>query len=144
MRIIHVMVCLASTKHINSCSGEPLPAVIEPRQRRRCVAFAQRFTLGENLSKNGHNPKVMPVTLNCPLSRRVMARRYMAKNYCFTTRYVFVAPLSVLRRKRYIPAGNEEVFTCVSAPSNTPEATTTPCTFNNVYVPHNSPFTIRN
>ena len=34
---------------------------VEPRQRRWWVLLAHCKTLGETQSKNGHNPKVMPV-----------------------------------------------------------------------------------
>ena len=92
----------------------------------------------ENQSNNGHNPKVMPVALNCPLLAACHGAPLQETSYCFTIRYVLVTPFSALRRKRYIPAGNEAVFMNVSEPSNTPEARTTPCAFNNVYSPRSS------
>ena len=52
---------LARKKHIITCSGAPRHAVIEPCRMAVVVALAQCETLGEKQSKNGHDPKVMPV-----------------------------------------------------------------------------------
>ena len=49
-----------------------------------------------------------------------------------------------MRRNKYIPAGNDAVLIRVSAPSNTPRATSTPCVLYKAYFPRTSPFEMRN
>ena len=56
--------CLARKKHIITCSGAPWHAVLNPAEWWRWVALAQCKTLGEKQSKNGHNPKVIPVVID--------------------------------------------------------------------------------
>ena len=53
--------CLARKKHIITYSGAPWNAVLNPAEWWRWVALAQCEMLGETQSKNGHDPKVMPV-----------------------------------------------------------------------------------
>ena len=53
--------CLARKKHIITCSGAPRHAVIEPRRMAVVVALAQCEMLDEKQSKNGHDPKAVPV-----------------------------------------------------------------------------------
>ena len=113
---------------------------LNPAIWRGCVLLAQCETLGENLSKTGTTRKSCPLYLLASCHSATLQKEI----YCFTTLYVFVIPLSAVKRTRYMPAGSSEVFIRVSMFSSTPKTTTTPCAFNNAYVPRNSPFTIRN
>ena len=118
--------CLARKKHIITCSGAPWHAVLNPAEWWRWVALAQCEMLGETQSKTGTTRKSCPLYLLAACHGAPLQET----SYCFTMRYVFVAPLSAVTRTRYIPEGNSEVLSNVSWFPNAPVRTTTPCAFN--------------